>query len=129
MKKKVIFMVVAIIIASTSCQRTKETKEIVHQRFVVCANFSFEVLSGPDQNGEMDIMVTNLHYKDFGYREILNDIDAPVPIGNQNIKTFPKSYKQPQRIITINKTSGLNILENEDAYFIFESASNFFSIY
>ena len=112
---------------------------LVHNRFVILENYTFEVLSNPDKDSNIKVKITNTEKKGFDYYENFNDaealrmwtlntMDSPVFI------PFKESDYPTERIVEIHAKSGLSIMtqpfsKESEPIKVFESASNFFNIY
>lgn len=156
MKKSILIIAViaAITLSFSSCKKD----QIAHNTFQTVGDYSFEMLSAPNEYGDIDIYVKNIKGIGFDYYEEFNDPDrlnryckskmySPVfmPLMADSKPKLPT-----ERTITIHRTSGLVILTSpkednpdtkqlakivpsslwpDDKNTIFKSASNFFNIY
>ena len=146
---KNLFVVLALVFVAlfSSCKK----EQTVANRFVVVGNYSFEMLNGPDKNGNFDVRILNLTDSVFGYyQDFKNDEKAWSRCTDFSFSGMKKSVDYTsEKIIKMNQASSLSVYPRHpekinvvalisDGYTripekgevkIFESASNFFGIY
>jgi len=143
------FFVALVFVASiTTIVTLFTTEKVVHNYFMVVGDYTFEVLNGPDEYGDLNVRIRNTKDSLFTYTQYYNDADASKRLcyGDLSVASI---HNARQRTITIHKTSGLFIYPNHEKnvsgyrevpigttydlkkgeFKVFESASNFFGIY
>ncbi len=140
------FIVISLVVVAlfSSCRK----EQTVTNRFMVVGDYSFEMLSDPDEHGNFDVKILNLTDSVFGYYQEFKD-------GNAWARCFPGMEKSTittnEKIIKMNQESSLSVYprhpektnfmvialmgDDHSVRFpekgevkIFESASNFFGI-
>ncbi|MEI8252453.1 MAG: hypothetical protein WCG25_01560 [bacterium] len=131
---KTLFVIIALVVVAlfSSCK-----KETITNRFVTFGDYTFEVLSDPDEYGDIKVKIQNTEKIGFDYYETFGDVDAIKRWAYSHMYDAavlqPDSVRYPSsRIIKIHKASGLTILEAPFTSFpklikIFESAEEFFA--
>jgi len=146
---KNLFVIISLVVVALFSSCTKE--KTITNRFMVVGDYTFEVVSGPDKHGYLEVKIVNLNDSLFGCYQEFNDYDAMVRIvlGGAKFYSYYESKFVTERKITIHQTSGISIYPKVEEQIdltkksmflsniripepsevkIFESASNFFGI-
>lgn len=128
---KTLFVVISLIFVAlfTSCKK----EQTIQNRFVTFGDYTFEVLSGPDEYDNIEMQIRNTKSIGFDCKYFRNGCTTGTLAYRGfdaialRVVIYPSS-----RIIKIHKASGLTILEAPftscpKPIKIFESAENFFN--
>jgi hypothetical protein len=145
---KTLFVVISVVFVAlfSSCKK----EQTVANRFVVVGNYSFEMLSSPDENGDFEVRILNLTDSLFSYyQDFKNDEKARARCTDFSLSGMKNSVDYTsEKIIRMNQASSLSVYPRHlekinvvalisDGYIripekgevkIFESASNLFGI-
>ncbi|MEI6426439.1 MAG: hypothetical protein WCO66_03740 [Candidatus Absconditabacteria bacterium] len=145
---KNLVIIIGILVIFSSCAK----EQIVHNRFVVLGDYTFEVLSGPNEDGDMKVKIVNRKDSLFSYLEHYNDLYAIKRTAYEGLCSTDIAFEFAEKTISLHKNSGLSIYPKSrkmkrgidfkitdvmafDAPIepskgnVFESATNFFNIY
>ncbi len=150
------FVTLVFVASITTIVMVFNTKTVVNNRFMVIGDYSFEMLSGPDEYGDIEIRVKNIKGIPFTCDEYANEIEGVGSIISTEWVEFASIVGRSERTMKIHHTSGLlvdtqlkGIVSDEKNHklvdydvtavacgynspdpnnLVFESASNFFGI-
>jgi len=133
-------VVIIIVLATVIVNLNSKEQGVAHDRFVVVENYTFEVLSNPDEYGDMDVLVKNIKGECFDYKQAFNDVDAIKRFTYREMNTMisTSEYKAEWKInmhvksglvLYLYSKDELSIHDAANKSKVFESASNFFNIY
>jgi hypothetical protein len=136
---KNLVIIIGILVMFSSCAK----EQIVHNRFVVLGDYTFEVLSGPNEDGDMKVKIVNRKDSLFSYLERtayegLCSTDIAFEFAektislhkNSGLSIYPKSRKMKRGIdFKITDVMAFDAPIEPSKGNVFESATNFFNIY
>ena len=115
----------------------------IHSRYMIYGDYSFEVISGPDKNGDINVKIMNTKDSVFTCIQRYNDDVACLRLTCYDL-TLSSLMEASQRTMMIHKSSGLIIYPKQASIEhslksiildhpkgeikVFASASNFFGI-
>ncbi|MEI8252454.1 MAG: hypothetical protein WCG25_01565 [bacterium] len=154
---KTLFVVISLIFVALFSSCKKENVPVAHNRFVVVGNYTFEMISGPDEYQKIKIKIRNTNGEGFDYLEHFNDSEAfsnyhyaqaicgvTIPLheislpsertieilNSSGLIIYPQSKKITDNVKLDNIKDLSDITEDQlKEGMVFEYASNFFGIY
>ena len=89
------------------------TDTIAHNRYVTYGDYTFEVISGPDEYGDLKVKIRNTKDSSFFCFQEYNDVDAIKKLCYSDLSTSA-IMNASQRTIMVHKASGLIIYHKFD---------------